>query len=163
MLEGGLHLDLEPWSYHIFTPGGYSMKAITVEPKKSATARYEEFPEPDLREGLNPPLRQWPSGSAEPMLRLSKGSTVGRHREPGRLILGHGSLGRGAAAIHPGPNSSLSNRATWWLGLSAARGILSPARTARWASGICAPTGGPPNVASRKSTDFTSERWLHRT
>ncbi len=27
------------------------MKAITVEPKKPGTARYEDFPEPDEREG----------------------------------------------------------------------------------------------------------------
>ena len=27
------------------------MKAITVEPKKLGSVRYEDFPEPDLREG----------------------------------------------------------------------------------------------------------------
>ena len=27
------------------------MKAITVEPKKPGTARYEDFPEPELSEG----------------------------------------------------------------------------------------------------------------
>ena len=27
------------------------MKAITVEPKKPGSARYEDFPEPDVREG----------------------------------------------------------------------------------------------------------------
>jgi NADPH:quinone reductase-like Zn-dependent oxidoreductase len=27
------------------------MKAITVKPKKPGTARYEEFPEPDVHEG----------------------------------------------------------------------------------------------------------------
>jgi len=27
------------------------MKAITVEPKKPGTARYEDFPEPDVHEG----------------------------------------------------------------------------------------------------------------
>ena len=30
------------------------MKAITVEPKKPGTVRYEEFPEPDEREGSVP-------------------------------------------------------------------------------------------------------------
>ena len=29
----------------------YSMKAITVEPKKAGSARYEDFPEPDVDEG----------------------------------------------------------------------------------------------------------------
>jgi threonine dehydrogenase-like Zn-dependent dehydrogenase len=33
------------------TEGGYTMKAITVEPKKPGTARYEDFPEPDVHEG----------------------------------------------------------------------------------------------------------------
>ena len=31
--------------------GSYSMKAITVEPKKAGSARYEDFPEPDVDEG----------------------------------------------------------------------------------------------------------------
>jgi threonine dehydrogenase-like Zn-dependent dehydrogenase len=78
------------------------MKAITVEPKKPGTTRYEEFPEPDAREG---------SVLVEAIAAAVCGTDVeiaeGKYgwAPPGktRLVLGHESLGR---VIDPGPNSS---------------------------------------------------------
>jgi glucose 1-dehydrogenase len=78
------------------------MKAITVEPKKPGTVRYEDFPEPDLREG---------SILVEAIAAAVCGTDVeiaeGKYgwAPPGktRLVLGHESLGR---VIDPGPNSS---------------------------------------------------------
>jgi threonine dehydrogenase-like Zn-dependent dehydrogenase len=79
------------------------MKAITVEPKKPGTVRYEDFPEPDVREG---------SVLVEAIAAAVCGTDVeiaeGKYgwAPPGktRLVLGHESLGR---VIDPGPNSSL--------------------------------------------------------
>jgi threonine dehydrogenase-like Zn-dependent dehydrogenase len=78
------------------------MKAITVEPKKPGTVRYEDFPEPDVREG---------SILVEAVAAAVCGTDVeiaeGKYgwAPPGktRLVLGHESLGR---VIDPGPNSS---------------------------------------------------------
>ena len=79
------------------------MKAITVEPKKPGTVRYEDFPEPDEREG---------SILVEAIAAAVCGTDVeiaeGKYgwAPPGktRLVLGHESLGR---VIDPGPSSSL--------------------------------------------------------
>jgi threonine dehydrogenase-like Zn-dependent dehydrogenase len=79
------------------------MKAITVEPKKPGTVRYEDFPEPDLREG---------SILVEAIAAAVCGTDVeiaeGKYgwAPPGktRLVLGHESLGR---VIDPGPRSLL--------------------------------------------------------
>ena len=79
------------------------MKAITVEPKKPGTVRYEEFPEPGEREG---------SILVEAIAAAVCGTDVeiaeGKYgwAPPGktRLVLGHESLGR---VIDPGPRSSL--------------------------------------------------------
>ena len=78
------------------------MKAITVEPKKPGTVRYEDFPEPDIREG---------SILVEAIAAAVCGTDVeiaeGKYgwAPPGktRLVLGHEALGR---VIDPGPNSS---------------------------------------------------------
>jgi glucose 1-dehydrogenase len=78
------------------------MKAITVEPKKPGSVRYEDFPEPDLREG---------SILVEAIAAAVCGTDVeiaeGKYgwAPPGktRLVLGHESLGR---VIDPGPNGS---------------------------------------------------------
>jgi threonine dehydrogenase-like Zn-dependent dehydrogenase len=78
------------------------MKAITVEPKKPGTVRYEDIPEPDIREG---------SVLVEAIAAAVCGTDVeiaeGKYgwAPPGktRLVLGHESLGR---VIDPGPNSS---------------------------------------------------------
>jgi len=79
------------------------MKAITVEPKKPGSVRYEDFPEPDLREG---------SILVEAIAAAVCGTDVeiaeGKYgwAPPGktRLVLGHESLGR---VIDPGPRSLL--------------------------------------------------------
>ncbi len=79
------------------------MKAITVEPKKAGTVRYEDIPEPDAREG---------SILVEAIAAAVCGTDVeiaeGKYgwAPPGktRLVLGHESLGR---VIDPGPRSSL--------------------------------------------------------
>ena len=79
------------------------MKAITVEPKKLGSVRYEDFPEPDLREG---------SILVEAIAAAVCGTDVeiaeGKYgwAPPGktRLVLGHESLGR---VIDPGPRSLL--------------------------------------------------------
>jgi threonine dehydrogenase-like Zn-dependent dehydrogenase len=79
------------------------MKAITVEPKKPGTARYEDFQEPDIRDG---------SVSVEAVAVGVCGTDVeiveGKYgwAPPGktRLVLGHESLGR---VIDPGPSGSL--------------------------------------------------------
>jgi len=78
------------------------MKAITVEPKKPGSLRYEDIPEPDVREG---------SVLVEAIAAAVCGTDVeiaeGKYgwAPPGktRLVLGHESLGR---VIDPGPNSS---------------------------------------------------------
>jgi len=74
------------------------MQAITVEPRKPGTVRYEDFPEPDLREG---------SILVEAVAAAVCGTDVeiaeGKYgwAPPGktRLVLGHESLGR---VIDPG-------------------------------------------------------------
>jgi threonine dehydrogenase-like Zn-dependent dehydrogenase len=79
------------------------MKAITVEPKKPGTVRYEDIPEPDTRDG---------SVLVEAIAAAVCGTDVeiaaGKYgwTPPGkkRLVLGHESLGR---VIDPGPRSSL--------------------------------------------------------
>src|SRR5512136_1041927 len=79
------------------------MKAITVEPRKPGTVRYEDFPEPDIREG---------SVVVEAIAAAVCGTDVeiaeGKYgwAPPGktRLVLGHESLGR---VLDPGPTSGL--------------------------------------------------------
>ncbi len=78
------------------------MKAITVEPKKPGTARYEDFPEPD-------PWRRLDPGRSDSGRCLRDGCRDCRGKygwaPPGasRRVLGHESLGR---VIDPGPRSS---------------------------------------------------------
>jgi threonine dehydrogenase-like Zn-dependent dehydrogenase len=79
------------------------MKAITVEPRKPGTVRFEDVPDPDAREG---------SVLVEAIAAAVCGTDVeiaeGKYgwAPPGktRLVLGHESLGR---VIDPGPRSSL--------------------------------------------------------
>ena len=79
------------------------MKAITVEPKKPGTARYEDIPEPDEREGsvLVEAVAVGVCGTDAEIVEGKYGWAP-----PGktRLVLGHESLGR---VIDPGPRSSL--------------------------------------------------------
>jgi hypothetical protein len=79
------------------------MKAITVEPLKPGTARYEDVPEPDLRDGsiLVEAVAVGVCGTDAEIVEGKYGWAP-----PGqtRLVLGHESLGR---VIDPGPRSSL--------------------------------------------------------
>jgi threonine dehydrogenase-like Zn-dependent dehydrogenase len=79
------------------------MKAITVEPKKPGTARYEDFPEPEPQEGsvLVEAVAVGVCGTDAEIVEGKYGWAP-----PGqtRLILGHESLGR---VIDPGPTSRL--------------------------------------------------------
>jgi threonine dehydrogenase-like Zn-dependent dehydrogenase len=79
------------------------MKAITVEPKKSGTVRYEDIPEPDLREGsiLVEAIAAAVCGTD---IEIAEGKYGWAPPGETRLVLGHESLGR---VIDPGPRSSL--------------------------------------------------------
>jgi threonine dehydrogenase-like Zn-dependent dehydrogenase len=79
------------------------MKAITVEPKRPGTARLEEIPEPDAREGsvLVEAVAVGVCGTDVEIVEGKYGwSPPGRTR----LVLGHESLGR---VVDPGSSGSL--------------------------------------------------------
>ena len=82
------------------------MKAITVEPHKPGSARLEEVPEPDLREGsvLVEAVAVGVCGTDAEIVDGKYGWAP-----PGktRLILGHESLGR---VVDPGPTAGLKKR-----------------------------------------------------
>jgi len=79
------------------------MKAITVEPGKPGTARLEDIPEPDPREGsvLVEAIAVGVCGTDAEIAEGKYGWAPAGHT---RLVLGHESLGR---VLDPGPNSSL--------------------------------------------------------
>jgi glucose 1-dehydrogenase len=80
------------------------MKAITVEPRKPGSVRFEEVPEPDARDGsvLVQAVAVGVCGTDAEIVAGSFGAPP-----PGktRLVLGHESLGR---VLDPGPASSLA-------------------------------------------------------
>jgi glucose 1-dehydrogenase len=79
------------------------MKAITVEPRKPGTARYEDIPEPEAREGsiLVEAIAAAVCGTD---IEIAEGKYGWAPPGKTRLVLGHESLGR---VIDPGPRSSL--------------------------------------------------------
>ena len=79
------------------------MKAITVEPKKPGTVRYEDVSEPDVREGsiLVESIAAAVCGTDH---EIAEGKYGWAPPGKTRLVLGHESLGR---VIDPGPRSSL--------------------------------------------------------
>ena len=79
------------------------MKAITVEPKKPGTVRYEEFPEPGEREG-SILVEAIASAVCGTDVEIAEGKYGWAPPGKTRLVLGHESLGR---VIDPGPRSSL--------------------------------------------------------
>jgi threonine dehydrogenase-like Zn-dependent dehydrogenase len=79
------------------------MKAITVEPKKSGTALYEDFPEPDAHEG-SVLVEAVAVGVCGTDVEIVEGKYGWAPPGKSRLVLGHESLGR---VIDPGPSSSL--------------------------------------------------------
>jgi len=79
------------------------MKAITVEPKKPGTARYEDFPEPEVHEG-SVLVEAVAVGVCGTDVEIVEGKYGWAPPGKSRLVLGHESLGR---VIDPGSSSSL--------------------------------------------------------
>ena len=79
------------------------MKAITVEPKKTGTARYEDFPEPDINEG-SVLVEAIAVGVCGTDVEIVEGKYGWAPPGKTRLVLGHESLGR---IIDPGSSKSL--------------------------------------------------------
>jgi threonine dehydrogenase-like Zn-dependent dehydrogenase len=79
------------------------MKAITVEPKKPETARYEDFPEPDVQEG-SVLVEAVAVGVCGTDVEIVEGKYGWPPLGKTRLVLGHESLGR---VIEPGSSQSL--------------------------------------------------------
>jgi len=78
------------------------MKAITVEPKKPGSARYEDIPEPDEREG-SVLVEAIAVGVCGTDAEIVEGKYGWAPPGASRLVLGHESLGR---VIDPGSRSS---------------------------------------------------------
>jgi threonine dehydrogenase-like Zn-dependent dehydrogenase len=79
------------------------MKAITVEPKRSETARLEEIPDPDAREG-SVLVEAVAVGVCGTDVEIVEGKYGWAPPGKRRLVLGHESLGR---VIDPGPTGGL--------------------------------------------------------
>jgi len=79
------------------------MKAITVEPKKPGTARYEDFPEPDVHEG-SVLVEAVAVGVCGTDVEIVEGKYGWAPPGKTRLVLGHESLGR---VVDPGPSGGL--------------------------------------------------------
>ena len=79
------------------------MKAITVEPKKPGSARYDDFPEPDVHGG-SILVEAVAVGVCGTDVEIVEGKYGWPPPGQERLVLGHESLGR---VIDPGPTSSL--------------------------------------------------------
>ncbi|WDT75931.1 MAG: glucose 1-dehydrogenase [Candidatus Manganitrophus sp.] len=79
------------------------MKAITVEPKKTGTARFEEIPEPDAGEG-SVLVEAVAVGVCGTDVEIVEGKYGWAPPGKRRLVLGHESLGR---VIDPGVSRSL--------------------------------------------------------
>jgi threonine dehydrogenase-like Zn-dependent dehydrogenase len=79
------------------------MKAITVEPKKPGSARYEEFPDPGESQG-SVLVEAIAAGVCGTDVEIVEGKYGWAPPGADRLVLGHESLGR---VVDPGPSSSL--------------------------------------------------------
>jgi glucose 1-dehydrogenase len=79
------------------------MKAITVEPGKPGSVRYEDIPEPDIREG-SVLVEAVAAAVCGTDIEIAEGKYGWAPPGKTRLVLGHESLGR---VIDPGPASSL--------------------------------------------------------
>ena len=79
------------------------MKAITVEPKKPGTARYEDVPEPDVHEG-SVLVEAVAVGVCGTDIEIVEGKYGWAPPGKTRIVLGHESLGR---VIDPGPAKGL--------------------------------------------------------
>ncbi len=81
------------------------MRAITVEPKKPGSARWEEVSEPDARNG-SVLVEAVAVGVCGTDVEIVEGKYGWAPSGKSRLVLGHESLGR---VIDPGPGSGLIN------------------------------------------------------
>ncbi len=79
------------------------MKAITVEPGKPGTARFEDVPEPDVREG-SVLVEAVAVGVCGTDVEIAEGKYGWAPPGHSRLVLGHESLGR---VLDPGPSGGL--------------------------------------------------------
>ena len=79
------------------------MKAITVEPGRAGSARFEEFPEPGAREG-SVLVEAVAVGICGTDVEIADGKYGWAPEGSKRLVLGHESLGR---VIDPGPRETL--------------------------------------------------------
>lgn len=79
------------------------MKAITVEPKKPGTARLEDVPEPEARDG-SVLVEAIAVGVCGTDVEIVEGNYGWAPRGRTRLVLGHESLGR---VVDPGPTCGL--------------------------------------------------------
>ena len=79
------------------------MKAITVEPGKPGSARFEDVPEPDPREG-SVLVEAVAVGVCGTDVEIAEGKYGWAPPGHARLVLGHESLGR---VVDPGPTSGL--------------------------------------------------------
>jgi len=79
------------------------MKAITVVPHQAGSARLEDFPEPDARNG-SVLVEAIAVGVCGTDVEIVEGKYGWSPRDADRLILGHESLGR---VLDPGPSSPL--------------------------------------------------------
>ena len=79
------------------------MKAITVEPKKPGSARWEEVPDPDVREG-SVLVEAVAVGVCGTDVEIAEGKYGWAPPGQTRLVLGHESLGR---VLDPGPSGGL--------------------------------------------------------
>ena len=79
------------------------MKAITVEPKKPGTARLEDVPEPEARDG-SVLVEAIAVGVCGTDVEIVEGKYGWAPRGRTRLVLGHESLGR---VVDPGPTDGL--------------------------------------------------------
>jgi threonine dehydrogenase-like Zn-dependent dehydrogenase len=79
------------------------MKAITVEPKQPGSARFEDFPEPDPREG-SVLVEAVAVGVCGTDVEIVEGLYGWAPPGQQRLVLGHESLGR---VVDPGPSGGL--------------------------------------------------------
>ncbi|MEI7899928.1 MAG: glucose 1-dehydrogenase [bacterium] len=78
------------------------MKAITVEPGKTGTVRFEDIPEPDIRDG-SVLVQAIAAAVCGTDIEIAEGKYGWAPPGKTRLVLGHESLGR---VIDPGPNSA---------------------------------------------------------
>jgi threonine dehydrogenase-like Zn-dependent dehydrogenase len=79
------------------------MKAITVEPKQPGSARFEDVPEPDVRDG-SVLVEAVAVGVCGTDVEIAEGKYGWAPPGQSRLVLGHESLGR---VLDPGPSGGL--------------------------------------------------------